>query len=87
MFALRHIPTNQLLGVNIVGIDRGSWVDIGVRISNFEDSVWVVRSRDVAEAARTPTKLQNSDYQSPTHNYFWEDLEVVELKVEGQSDG
>ena len=80
MFALRHIPTGQLLGVDLSFNDDSIYAGIAVRLCSCEDNIWVVKSRNVAEAARTPTKWFNSDYQRPTHNYFWEDLKVVKLK-------
>ena len=81
MFALKHVPTGKLLGVDLSFSDDSIYAGVAVRLYPNEDSIWVVKSRNVAEAARTPTKWFHSDYQRPTHNYFWEDLEVVELKM------
>ena len=81
MFALRHIPTGKLLGVDLSFSDDSIYAGTSVRLHHNEDNIWVVKSMYVAEAARTPVKWFNSDYQRPTHNYYYEDLEVVELKL------
>lgn len=85
MFALRHIPTGQLLGVELTPNDGDFCVSVEVELSRFEDSVWVVTSRTVAEAARTSTEWYNAGYSTPTHAYSPEELEVVELEIAAAS--
>ena len=81
MFALRHIPTGRLLGVELTSNEGDYCVSVSVELSIYEGNVWVVNSRDMADRARTSTEWYNAGYSSPMHPHSPEELEVVRLEV------
>ena len=82
MFALRKKGTDKLMGFSSTNNDDSNFCsEVSYYISTYNQNVWVVYDRSIAEkAAITNTPWYNADYETP-QNEFVGQLEVVELGV------
>lgn len=82
MFALRHIPTGQLMGFS--WRNNGEEVegtDVSFTLVKGNDNVWCVKHRYEAEAAATNSQeWYNALYETPSNDFIGL-LEVVELVI------
>lgn len=84
IYALRHIESKKLLGVNIRATPEGSDFcgDYVARLTLSSDNVWTIKSFERAVHVRdNSTEWYNAEYLSPTNDFVGQ-CEIVTLYSE-----
>ncbi len=84
-YGLLHLKTKQLLGFYTVSSDGADdCVSVQYILDQYEnrDKLWIVRSRELAEAVRlNSTAWYNASYETPSHAFTADELKVVEVTI------
>ena len=83
-YGLRLKETGEILGYTVASNDGADFcTDVGYSLSKWEDNEWLVDDALTAEYVRNfPAEWYNSDYETPSHDFEPDELEVVEVVIE-----
>ena len=87
-YGLMHKPTRRALGFSTSSNAGGDFcVETQHILELSSDKMWVVDNPKHAEWVRlNPTQWYNADYDTPTHDFDSDDLQVVRINVEIKVD-
>lgn len=82
-YGLRHIKSGKVVGYHTKSNSNGECCCEAQHIlSEHDDRVWIVDSKIIAGYVRMfSTEWYNAGYDTPSHSFKPEDLEVVEIKI------
>ena len=82
-YALLHKKTKTLLGFYTSSNNGEFCTDVEYSLVYDEENIWLVDSFEKADYVKNnSTEWYNANYNTPSHSYHFDELEVVCLNIE-----
>lgn len=81
-YGLLHKETNRIVGYDIQSNEgKDCCVSNQYILNNYSDNMWLVNTIEEAEyVKRRSTEWYNADYNTPTHDYDENEIEIVKVE-------